>query len=169
MPRPKRPKQYSTSKTAIARAERDREAMARRAGGMCYSQIAKELGMSNKSVAYKAVVRVLEQWQAETAESAEVVRDIELRRLDEMLAGLWPKAKKGDPQAIDRVLKIMDRRAKFLGLDAPERTELSIAPADQERVRVILERVKELRQLPDAEFAALPAIDTEGEEISDDP
>lgn len=125
--RPKQAKRHSTSKTAIARSIRDRDAMAMRAAGKQYHEIAEALGMANKSVAYKAVVRVLDQWQCETVESADMVRSIELQRCDDMLAALWPKALEGDPQAIDRIIKIMDRRARFLGLDATTKTDITTA------------------------------------------
>jgi len=39
--------------------------------------------------------------------------------LDGMLAGIWQGARKGNVSHIDRVLKIEERRAKLLGLDAP--------------------------------------------------
>jgi hypothetical protein len=48
----------------------------------------------------------------------------ELSRLDGMLRGLWPDARKGSHGAVDRVLKIMERRAKLLGLDAPVKVGL---------------------------------------------
>jgi hypothetical protein len=44
----------------------------------------------------------------------------ELDRLDAMLQGLWPQARRGQPAAVDRVLRIMDRRADYLGLNATE-------------------------------------------------
>jgi hypothetical protein len=58
-------------------------------------------------------------------EPAEELRTMEVARLDQMLLGLWPKAIKGDTWAVDRVLKIMERRAALLGLDAPVKRELS--------------------------------------------
>jgi hypothetical protein len=45
----------------------------------------------------------------------------ELDRLDAMLRACWSKAIGGDMKAVDRVLKISERRSKLLGLDAPER------------------------------------------------
>jgi hypothetical protein len=35
-----------------------------------------------------------------------------------MLLGLWQKASRGDPASVDRVLRIQERRARLLGLDA---------------------------------------------------
>jgi len=47
------------------------------------------------------------------------LRALELLRLDELLNALWDTAIAGDLKAVDRVLKVMERRAKLLGLDAP--------------------------------------------------
>ena len=59
---------------------------------------------------------------AETAqEAADEVRALELARLDALLAALWPQ--QGEPAVVDRVLRIMERRAKLLGLDAPTRVD----------------------------------------------
>ena len=54
-------------------------------------------------------------------EPAEEVLALELARLDEMLIKALESARNGDPQAIDAVLKIMNRRAKYLGMDSPEK------------------------------------------------
>ena len=40
-----------------------------------------------------------------------------------MLLALWRRVQNGDERAIDRVLRIMERRAKLLGLDAAAKTE----------------------------------------------
>jgi hypothetical protein len=56
-------------------------------------------------------------------EPAEAVRELEAMRLDALLQALWGKALDGDVLVIDRVLKIMDRRARLLGLDAPTKTQ----------------------------------------------
>lgn len=47
------------------------------------------------------------------------MRELDLRRLDSLLLTYWPLAKGGDTDALDRVLKILQRRAKLLGLDLP--------------------------------------------------
>jgi hypothetical protein len=53
------------------------------------------------------------------------VRELELTRLDAMLLPLWRRVQAGEEKAIDRALRIMERRARLLGLDAPTRGELS--------------------------------------------
>lgn len=107
---------------AIDAAERTRKALALRRAGASYEQIAKELGLSNKSAAHKMVKRGIESIPREAAED---VRELELSRLDTMSRALWEKAAKGDGFAIERMLKIMKRRAEYLGLDAPKKQEHS--------------------------------------------
>jgi len=63
---------------------------------------------------------------AECAELAEHLRELENQRLDELQASLWDKALAGVLPAADRILRIMERRAKLNGLDAPQK----IAPTD---------------------------------------
>jgi hypothetical protein len=51
---------------------------------------------------------------------------MELARLDRLQAAVWGDAIAGDIAAIHTVLKIMERRAKYAGLDAPTRAAISV-------------------------------------------
>lgn len=62
--------------------------------------------------------------RAQVAADAAELRAEEVSRLDAMLAGLWPDARRGHLGAVDRVLRLMERRARLLGLDAPEKKAL---------------------------------------------
>lgn len=115
------------SKTAPARAlslQRQAQALELRRMGKGFAEIAAALGIG-KSQAHRLVVAGMEDARQQIAASADDLRVEEVSRLDGMLAGLWPTARKGGVAAVDRVLKIMERRAKLLGLDAPERRELT--------------------------------------------
>lgn len=57
-------------------------------------------------------------------------RSIELMRLDQLQAAHYAKALAGEAAATDRVLAIMDRRAKLLGLHAPRASEDAPDTAD---------------------------------------
>lgn len=110
-------------------AERRVEALKRRIAGGSYRAIARELGVS-EAQAFRDVQAELDKLAQQAQEEASRLRVLELRRLDEMLIRLSPMLypKSGDNVnlgAIDRALKIMERRAKLLGLDAPEKTEVS--------------------------------------------
>ena len=51
---------------------------------------------------------------------------MELERLDKLHDSLWLLATSGDVAALDRILHIMERRSKLLGLDSPTK----FAPTD---------------------------------------
>lgn len=107
-----------TSPRRLAAAERRRLALEDRKYGATYRQIAERRGYASASGAYKAVMTGLRETQQEPADA---VRQLELARLDTLMMALWPLALKGDGLAIDRVLRVMERRARYLGLDAPAR------------------------------------------------
>jgi hypothetical protein len=44
---------------------------------------------------------------------------LDLQRTNVTLVGLWPKVLAGDPQAIVAALRVLERRARMLGYDAP--------------------------------------------------
>lgn len=144
---------------SIETAKRDGEAAQLRANGKTYDQIATELGFSDRSLARRAVERAL---AAAVREPADELRQLELIRLD----ALWVEAVKvmttehitvnngrvievdGIPlkddgptlQAIDRLLKIMERRAKLIGLDSAAKVEvLSVDALDREIARLTAE------------------------------
>ena len=52
-------------------------------------------------------------------------RQLELERLDKILAILEPKVNEGNVAAIDRTLRIAKQRSELLGLDSPVKTEVS--------------------------------------------
>jgi hypothetical protein len=114
-----RGKPSKNSKQQAAAKSKDREALELRKAGATYQQIADKLGIS-LSGAGVCVSRAMDALRLEVKEAAQQVLELELDRLDHMLLGLWDKARRGDTAAIDRVLKIQERRAKYLGLDQRE-------------------------------------------------
>ena len=101
-----------------ARADvHDAQALDMRLGGASYRQISKALGVP-LATAHRHVQQMLREYATEPATQ---VRDMEVARLDRLLSAHWGKATNGDINATRMVLTIMDRRAKLLGLDAPQR------------------------------------------------
>lgn len=98
------------------------KALEMRAGGATYQAIADQLGYADPSGAYGAVERAL---QATIQEPADKVRNLELRRLDGLWLRAWTRFAGGDMTAGPLCLKIMERRARLLGLDAPVQTRLA--------------------------------------------
>ena len=112
-----------TSAASARKLKHQAQALELRRAGMAYAAIGQRLGIS-KSRAHALVQLGFEETRKQITSSADEVKVEELSRLDGMLMKVYPKAAKGELQAIDRVLKIAERRARLLGLDAPVRTAL---------------------------------------------
>lgn len=112
-----------TSPAKARRLQLQEKAIDLRRAGVGFVEIGQKLGIS-KSTAHRMVEAGMESARAQITASSDDLKAQELSRLDGMLLKLYPKAAKGDVQAIDRVIKIGERRAKLLGLDAPVRTAL---------------------------------------------
>lgn len=107
-----------------------------RTKGHTYLQIGTACGVTSQA-AQQAVVKYLEQTRAISREAAEDVRRLELDRLDRVLAVVGPMAESGDLAAVDRLLRIQERRASLLGLDAP-RASLVAVDARPDTVRALM-------------------------------
>jgi len=94
--------------------------------GATITQIASQLGYANESGAYKAIMRELEQTAQDMGESTEAVRQLELKRLDQMQFPIWNQVLAGDQGAIGTALRIQERRASLMGLDAPKQIEARV-------------------------------------------
>jgi DNA-binding CsgD family transcriptional regulator len=116
----------STVRTAML----ERECLRLRAEGLSHRAIARQLHIA-PSTAYKRVAHALQELHRSNAEQAVALRELEALRLDEMQDAIWEQALDGDLHALDRILAIMARRSKLLGLDAAEtKPERSAPDAD---------------------------------------
>jgi predicted transcriptional regulator len=144
----------------INTAERDAEAARLRTRSWTYRQIAAELGIS-QTAAYEAVKRVLLETVQEPAED---LRKLEIDRLDEMaqvVTGVLEKHHvtvsngkvvflEGEPltdnapilAAVDRLLKIQERRARLLGLDIAVKQEIELSGVEYRVVGVMPEALR---------------------------
>jgi len=113
-------------KASIVVRQRGQQAVKLRMAGATTKQIADQLGYANESGAYKAIMRELEQTARDMGEGTEAVRQLELRRLDQMQFPIWNQVLAGDQGAIGAVLRIQERRASLLGLDAPKQIEARV-------------------------------------------
>lgn len=105
------------------------ECLALRIAGASYRKIAASLGIS-KSAAHEYTITALRELEALNAEDAKELRRLECERLDAMLLKLWPQTStaKLSERTADTVLRIMERRSKLLGLDAPVDSRLGGLP-----------------------------------------
>ena len=137
--------------------------------GLTYREIAEALNVSLGTVAgdFRAILKA---WQKHYEGDMDRWVKVQLRRLDVMLNALWSKAKDGDETAIDRVLKIMERQARLLGLDAPTDVNLQVGgrlDITADDLAAARDAARVLEQALLADNAAAPPLaggDTEGGE-----
>lgn len=146
----------STTSARKTAAEKRAEALELRAMGYNYQAIADEVGYGSRGAAHKAVAQELRNIPREAAEQA---REMELGRLDDLQMAAMNGAMAGDLFAIDRVVKIIESRARLLGLyNLPDNSDPGAEQARQALIgflQVASEAVApKVEPLPDAEEAS---------------
>jgi hypothetical protein len=119
-------KTKASRRQSIAVRQKGQQAIKLRMAGATIAQIASQLGYASEAGAYKAIMRELEATARDQGEGTEVVRQLELKRLDQMQFPLWNQVLAGDQGAISTALRIQERRASLLGLDAPKQIEARV-------------------------------------------
>jgi hypothetical protein len=117
----------STSARAIKRQLKRNAVLKARLECRSFGDIGRELNIS-PSNAYRLCVEAMGELLP--VEDLETIRKTELARLDRMQAAISAKAEAGDNQAINTALKIMERRASYLGLDKVDPKQISNATAE---------------------------------------
>ena len=119
--------------------------------GSTFDQIANEVGYSGPSGAWQAYQRVKSEFIYESVDES---RQLELMRLDELQVAIWDRAINGELPAAHCVLKIMDRRAKLLGLDKPEKVEVNKWDINAEDLDAEVERIVNIINEREDQFMA---------------
>lgn len=113
MPRHHRMEPKASPRRVMAK-QRAQQALDLIMGGATYDQAAQQLGYSNRSGAYHAVMSLLRPL---SPRSAEAQRILNIERLNKMRLGLRGRQFQGDPEAIAIELRLQEREARYLGLD----------------------------------------------------
>jgi hypothetical protein len=113
------------------------QAFAYRKRGLPYSQIAELTGRTERE-AQQAVVKRLKELEFDELSEAGTARRMMLEQIDSMIAAITVPATgldiDGNPvpvhpkemlEAIDRMVKLFEQKAKLLGINAPQRIDLS--------------------------------------------
>lgn len=122
-------------------AKRRSDAIQLRLAGADYDTIATRLGYASRGAAYTDINRALEQRMAEQRQSADVLRRQELERLDRLQTGVWVAAVAGDTKSAEVALRIIDRRIKLLGLDAPVKVSVLTMDAIEAEIARLTEEL----------------------------
>ena len=101
-----------------------------RKAGFTYARIAEEVGYAQASGAQRALKRYMARI---TPEPDDHVRYLELERLDRLQVAIWPRAMKGDNQAINTVIRIMERRASYLNIEVAKMIKAEVVNYDGNR------------------------------------
>lgn len=125
-------KRNASSAGKLSKAEKSAQVLELRKAGASYRAIARQVGIS-EAYAHRLVHEQLSKLAEKTGDDATAVRHLELARLDEMLLGVWPQARKGHHQAVASALRIMERRAKVVGIDAPVKHAHTDPTGNEER------------------------------------
>lgn len=113
-----------------------------RLSGLSIRQIARATGLSVGTVSN----RIQAEINARVLPLADEVRKMELDRLDGWLARLNAEIVAGKAVArnVEVAVKVSERRAKLLGIDAPQQVEATVTEVTQEDV-ALAELVREAR------------------------
>lgn len=150
-----------TGAVTLAATINKRRAVELRIGGANLLEIARAVGVS-KTSAHRYLKEALAELKALTAEAAEEVRDLDLERMDGIWRELWPK--RADPRVADTLIRLLERRAKLLGLDAPEQIRLGgvhgapvgVAADNWDLNKLSIEQLRELDAITAAAHVATP-------------
>jgi hypothetical protein len=112
-----------------------------RRAGVTWEKIAMEVGFRNASGAYKMYQRAAERM---VRPHLEEYRDMQLDRLERMHMAVWPRAKDGDLRAIDTALRISDREANLLNLNAPIKVQAEVTVYEGQQLIEHTARIIEL-------------------------
>jgi hypothetical protein len=133
----------------IEQLEKAEKIIELRRTGATWELIAKATGYANASGAYKAYQRITQKM---VAPKLEEYRNMEIDLLDRLQFGVYDDAKNGDKRAIETILKIVDRRTRILGLDAPTKIQAEVITYDgailEQHTQRIVELVRSTRSSP---------------------
>lgn len=122
----------SSNRDADEYAEREitKRCLELRLAGATYEDIGEVVGRHKANV-YRRIKKAIQEIPKSEVEE---LRALELERLSRVQRSVWRQALEGHMGAVDRVIKISERRSRLLGLDAPQRVDLGARAVDIESV-----------------------------------
>jgi hypothetical protein len=107
------------------RETRRKKVAANMLAGLNYRDMSEALGVSVGTIGNDAKV-VLDRWRSEQVETVDEWVLMSVRRIDRAINAIWEPVSRGDLRAIDRFVKLEERRARLLGLDAPSSNNVDV-------------------------------------------
>lgn len=108
----------------VAVREREARVIQWRTQGMKWDDVAAREGYANAGGAYKAFIRGMRRIPAQAIDEH---RRLQLEVIDAGVSALWPAYTQGKGYAIEKMMMLMDRKARLLGMDAPTRHQVTVS------------------------------------------
>jgi hypothetical protein len=118
--------------------EREAEVVKLRRGGMTWDLIAQRTGFADPSGARQAYMRAASRV---VRDDIEQIRQVEEDRLDLAQAAIWGDVMAGNIQAVNALVRIMERRARLLGLDRPVQHQVEVTVHDGDSIDAEVQRL----------------------------
>ena len=125
--------------------DKEHKVLELRRAGLTWQRIAEQVGYADHTGAYAAYKRAMKRTLQEPADE---LRQAEIDRLDRLQLAIWPRAMNGDNSSVVTILRIMERRAKLLGLDMPVKIaqEVTVWEGGESIDRAVRDLAELLRQ-----------------------
>jgi AcrR family transcriptional regulator len=117
------PRKQTPHTKLVAAAEREarrKKVAANLLAGLTFREMAEALGCSVGTV-HNDVRLLMTRWHTEQVSSVRELKLLETRRLDRALNAIWGRVQAGDLGTIDRLVKLIQERARLFGLYAPQK------------------------------------------------
>lgn len=113
-------------------AERRTIVAANLKAGVNYRTIATGTGVSVGTIC-RDVKIILQEWREARVDQVDDWIELQVARLDELISAVWKEAMRGEVQAIDRVVKLMETQGRLLKFDepAPQQHTITTLNADE--------------------------------------
>lgn len=177
-PSPVDPPPVEDTNTLKRRADRRRAILERRRrawnlklAGTRHDDIARMLGITKRAVT-RHLAKAEAEYAKELGDEINRWRQQEVARCDALIQALWPN--KSNPRHTDSINRIMERRARLLGVDAPVKAEIAgrgggpigVAAMTFDPTKLTIEQLRQLDELLSvAAKSELPVGDTSSGEI----
>jgi len=113
------------------------------------TQIANQLSVTQPTIS-RDIKAIEAEWRIRAADDIDEAKGKDLQRTERLIQALWGDALKGKWLATDRVLSLMQHRAKLLGLEAPQKRE----ETQRIEISMMVKRIAEEAGLDEAEIMA---------------
>jgi transcriptional regulator len=121
--------------------DREIEVVKLRRGGLTWDLIAERIGYKSASAAHAAYQRAAKR---AVQDDIDAIRQIENERLDIAQSAIWGKVLAGELSAVQTLIRLMERRAKLLGLDQPIRQQIEVTTYDGDTIDAEVRKLVEL-------------------------